>query len=271
MGVIWAKTRVVCLWETVASGWGSPWESSSLNLWLLLSANRYITVADPEWPWSSGFRRNSSSLVTVLRIRLLLLLKSSDNISFIIPSMSFETWVVYCSCDLVTLVFCAGLHLDFSSQLFWLGTASFSLFLRVAIFYRKNRQYFKTEFFIDIYWQNWYQYFYQLISIFIDNSRENRLLKFWEIQLLVDIISLYSIVSFRTFVLPFLLFITFIWRETQLFTLHIKVQKRKSTLIILLTQEKHRLGRKKKHFSIHFSLRDDVFSIFLRKMCECYP
>ena len=48
-----------------------------------------------------------------------------------------ETCVIKSSCDLVTLVFYARLLLGCSSQVSLLRAASFRLFLRVAIFYRK--------------------------------------------------------------------------------------------------------------------------------------
>ena len=71
--------RVVWLWERLASGWGCLWESSSIAPWFVPSVFRDVFGADPEWPWISGFRRNSPSRVRALKMRLSVLLRFLDS------------------------------------------------------------------------------------------------------------------------------------------------------------------------------------------------
>ena len=52
--------RVVWLWETLASGWGSLWESSSFVPCFVPSLFRDVSRKVPEWPWTNEFRRKSS-------------------------------------------------------------------------------------------------------------------------------------------------------------------------------------------------------------------
>ena len=52
-----------------AQGWGSLWESSSFAPWFILNTFRDVSGVVPEWPWSSGFMRKSSSLANAPSIR----------------------------------------------------------------------------------------------------------------------------------------------------------------------------------------------------------
>ena len=68
-----------------ASGWGSFWDSSSFVPWFILNTFRDASGVVPEWPWSSGFMRKSSSLASAPGIRFSVLLKSCDNFLWLFP------------------------------------------------------------------------------------------------------------------------------------------------------------------------------------------
>ena len=127
--------RVVWLWETLVSGWGSLWESSSFVPWFLPSVFREVSGAVPEWHCIRGFRRNSSSRDRAPKMRLSVLLNSLVNFLVTLPSISSETWVIESSCDLGAVEFCAKLLLGCSSQFSLFRTASFRLLLWVAVLY----------------------------------------------------------------------------------------------------------------------------------------
>ena len=129
---------VVWLWETPASGWGSIWESSSFAPWFVCNVFWNVAGVVPEWPGISGFRRKSSRRDSAPIMRLFVLLNSWDNFFVTPPSVSSETWVMYFSCDLGTFEFRAKLLLGWFSHFSLLGSASFRLFHKVAIFYGKK-------------------------------------------------------------------------------------------------------------------------------------
>ena len=54
-----------------ASGWGSLWESSSFVHWFLPSGFRDVSRANPEWPWISELKLNSSIWEGAPKVRLL--------------------------------------------------------------------------------------------------------------------------------------------------------------------------------------------------------
>ena len=58
---------------------------------------------------------------------------------------------------------------------------------------------------------------------------------------------------------------TFRWRKTQMFTRQFNVQKGKSTLFILFTEEKYQLWRERKTFPFISPFMDLVFSMFRQK------
>ena len=69
---------------------GSLW-SSSFVPWLILNKFRDVSGVVPEWPWSSGFMRKSSSLASAPSIRFSVLLNSCDNFLVTLSSISSET------------------------------------------------------------------------------------------------------------------------------------------------------------------------------------
>ena len=77
-----------------ASGWGSLWESSSFVPWFILNTFRDVSGVVPEWLWSSGFMRKSSSLAGAPSMRFSILLNSCDNFLVTLPSISSYTWVM---------------------------------------------------------------------------------------------------------------------------------------------------------------------------------
>ena len=87
-----------------ASGWGSLWESSSFVPCLILNTFREVSGVVPEWPWSSGFMRKSSSLASAPSVRFSVLLNSCDifgdsslnflgNLCYIVLLWSGNIWV----------------------------------------------------------------------------------------------------------------------------------------------------------------------------------
>ena len=113
------------LWEILASGWGSLWES-------------YAFRAVPEWPWISGLRRKSSIRESAPKMLLSVLLNSWGNFFVTLPSISPETRLMESSCDLRAFEFCAKLLLGSSSQFSLFSAAIFLLILRVATFDGKS-------------------------------------------------------------------------------------------------------------------------------------
>ena len=60
--------RVFWLWEMVASGWGSHWESSSFVPWFVPNAFRVVSWVVPEWPCISGLWKKSSVATHLQRL-----------------------------------------------------------------------------------------------------------------------------------------------------------------------------------------------------------
>ena len=84
----------VWLRKMPASGWGSLWESSSFFPWFVPYAFPDASGAVPEWPWISRFMRKSSRRDRAPKMRFFVLLNSWDNFFVILPSISWETWVM---------------------------------------------------------------------------------------------------------------------------------------------------------------------------------
>ena len=72
--LIWRSSRPEV--RRPASGWGLFWESSSVVPWFILNRFRDVPGVVPEWPWSSGFMRKSSSLSSAPSIRFSILQNS---------------------------------------------------------------------------------------------------------------------------------------------------------------------------------------------------
>ena len=129
--------RVVRFWKMPASGWGSLWESSSFVHWLVPYAIQDVSGLVPEWPWISGFMRNSSRGDEAPNVRFYVPLNSWDNFFVTLHSIFSETWLMQSSCDLGTFDFRAKLLLRCSSRFSLFNAANFLLFLRDTIFYGK--------------------------------------------------------------------------------------------------------------------------------------
>ena len=123
-------------WQTEGptSGWGSLWDSSSFVPWFSTSVFRNVPGTVPECVRICWFKRNSSNLDRVPKMRDCVLLNSWDSFLVTLPSISSETCVIYSSLILGTDVFRDWLFLGFSSCVSLVTAANFRLFLNVAIF-----------------------------------------------------------------------------------------------------------------------------------------
>ena len=100
----------------------------------------------PDCARTCGFRINSSNLNRGPRIRLFVLLKSWYSLFVTLLSIVSDTWVIYSSILLGTVVFRDCRFLGCSSWLSLATAANFLLFLSAAILKGKNdRTVFKTE------------------------------------------------------------------------------------------------------------------------------
>ena len=88
------ESCVIWLWKRPTSGWGSFWESSSFDPWLVLNALRDGSGVVPEWPCSSGFIRTPSRRANAPSMLFFVLLNSFDNLFVTLPSISSETSVI---------------------------------------------------------------------------------------------------------------------------------------------------------------------------------
>ena len=80
----------IWLWDMLASGWGSLWESFSFVPWLVPYAFRDVSGMVREWPWICGFMRKSSRRDNASKKRSSVLLNSCDNFFVTLPSISSE-------------------------------------------------------------------------------------------------------------------------------------------------------------------------------------
>ena len=89
-------------------------------------------------PQSCGFKRNSSNLDRVPKMRHSILLSSGDSFLMTLHSISSETYVMYSSSFLRTDVFRDWLFLGCSSCVSLETAANFRLFLNVAIILKRK-------------------------------------------------------------------------------------------------------------------------------------
>ena len=133
------KFCVDWLWGILASGWGSLWEQSSFVLpWFSSYAYRNVSGAVPEWPWISGFRRNSWSSDREPKMQLSLPLNSLDSFFVTLHSIFSEVCVIVSFCDLGTFVICAKVFLGCFSWCSLLREASFRFFSELPYFAENN-------------------------------------------------------------------------------------------------------------------------------------
>ena len=129
---------VVWLRKMPASEWGSLWESSSFVPWFSTFVFRNVLGTVPECVRICGFKRKSSNLDRVPKMRDYVLLNSWDIFLGTLSSISSETCVIYSSLNPGTDVFRDWPFLGCSSCVSLERAANFRLFLNVAIFWRGN-------------------------------------------------------------------------------------------------------------------------------------
>ena len=80
--------------EVTSSAWGSIWKQSSLCSLFSQSELRKVPWEVPDPTQACELRKNSLSFDKAINIWLSVLLNSSDNFLFTLPSISSETWVI---------------------------------------------------------------------------------------------------------------------------------------------------------------------------------
>ena len=138
MAIFWARILWILAAEDACSGWGSLWESSSFVPWFPTFVFRNAPGTVPECVRICGFRRNSSNLDRVPKMRDSVLLNSWDSFLVTLPSISSETFVIYSLLILGTDVFRDWPFLGCSSCVCLVTAANFRLFLNVAVFWTEN-------------------------------------------------------------------------------------------------------------------------------------
>ena len=119
-------------------GWGSSWERSSFGSRFSTFVFRNVPRTVPERVRTCGFKINSSNLDRAPKMRNFVLLKSWDNFSVTLPSISSETCVIYSSLFIGTDVFRDWPFLGCSSCVSLATAANFRLFLNFSFFWRKK-------------------------------------------------------------------------------------------------------------------------------------
>ena len=180
-------------------------------------------------------------------------LNSRESFLVSLPLACSENWVMYSSAIFGLSLFCDWFFLGFSGASFETA-ANLFLFLNVAIIL--GEKLVSCEDWCDFYFIN-----KSLISSFHEGKSFNKSkqLRIKKLCTISEKLQFHIIM-----VLSFLLFRSFPWRETNLFTRQFKVKMEENALIIIFTEEKCRLWRKNSFSSIS-SFTHCLFSIFRKK------